>query len=420
MSAGADPQSPPGEQAPSLLRRLSAAPWVASSYFAEGLPYSIVRQISAQYFTAMGTSLSAVGNTSLLGLAWNAKLLWAPLIDRLGTRRRWLWVLQALLGILVMAMAAPAQEKDVGAMWRMLVAAAFLSATHDIAVDGYYLEALEKRAQTELSGLRVAAYRAAMLTGNGLLVILAGRTSWRTCFLVAGGMLLALSAAHGLLLPRPAAAAAKEAREEEAPAGSPGGTLARYLEAFRSFLDQPRIVVSVAFVLLYNAGDQLMFNMSAPFLRDLGLGTELRGQVGTFGTIASISGSMLGGAAIARWGLRRLMTPIALGQSLAILAYVALAVTRPGVLAVGAVAVFEQLAAGVGGSIFVVFLMRRCHGKHKAAHFAIASSLMSILATAAGPIAGALAERLGFPWFFTVAFAASVPGVLLTLVVPKD
>src|SRR5512137_1849795 len=109
-SRSPSPPSPPSP--PSLLSRLSAAPWVASSYFAEGLPYSIVRQISAQYFTAMGTSLSAVGNTSLLGLAWNAKLLWAPLLSRLGTRRRWLVALQALLGLLVLAMAAPAERRD--------------------------------------------------------------------------------------------------------------------------------------------------------------------------------------------------------------------------------------------------------------------------------------------------------------------
>jgi PAT family beta-lactamase induction signal transducer AmpG len=384
---------------------------VASTYFAEGLPYSIVRQISSQYFTEMGTSLAAVGNTSLLGLAWNAKLLWAPLIGRFGTRRAWLAGLQALLGILILAMAAPAQRRDLGAMWRMLVVAAFLAATHDIAVDGFYLEALDKRSQTELSGLRVAAYRAAMLTGNGLLVMLAGYSSWRTCFLVAGGMMLVMAASHALALPRTSAGG----DVAPASAGKP-----RYVDAFKTFFAQPGIGAVLAFILLYNAGDQLMFNMSAPFLKSLGLGTELRGRVGSFGTLASISGSMVGSAVIARWGLRRLMTPVALGQSLAIVAYVALAVARPSAFTAGAVAVFEQLAAGVGGSVFVIFLMRRCHGDHKAAHFAIATSLMSIVATGAGPVAAFLAERLGFPRFFALAFAASLPGVILTLRVPKE
>lgn len=416
----ADPPGPtPGK--PSLARRLAAAPWVASTYYAEGLPYSIVRQISSQYFTAMGTSLAAIGNTSLLGLAWNAKLLWAPLLERYGTRRRWVWTLQAALGLLALAMAAPAQAGDVGAMWKMLVAAAFLAATHDVAVDGFYLDALEKKAQTELSGLRVAAYRAAMLTGNGLLVVLAGRTSWRICFLVAGGMMLVMAAAHALLLPGARAARLAPWSYRSAPEPAPAKTAKpRYWDAFATFLRQPGIVASLAFILLYNAGDQLMFNMSAPFLKSLGLDTELRGRVGTLATVASISGSMLGGAAIARWGLRQLMTPIALGQSLAIVAYVGLAVTRLGPVAVGAVAVFEHLAAGLGGSIFVVFMMRRCHGEHKAAHFAIASSLMSIVATAAGPVAGFLAQELGYARFFALAFAASLPGVLLTFVVPKE
>jgi PAT family beta-lactamase induction signal transducer AmpG len=392
---------------------------VASTYFAEGLPYSIVRQISSQYFTAMGASLAAIGNTSLLGLAWNAKLLWAPLLERYGTRRRWLWAFEAILGLLVLAMAGPAGARDLPSVWKMLVAAAFLAATHDIAVDGFYLEALEKKAQTELSGLRVAAYRAAMLTGNGLLVVLAGRTSWRTCFLVAGGLLLLLAAVHAAMLPAPAAAESTRAASTEGNEGArPAGRA--YVEGFTSFLRQPRIGASLAFIALYNAGDQLMFNMSAPFLRDLGLGTELRGRVGTVGTLASITGSMVGSAAVARFGLRRLMTPIAVGQSLAIVAYVALSVSRLGTLAVGAVAVFEQLAAGVGGSVFVVFLMRRCAKEHRAVHFAIASSLMSIVATGAGPTAGYLAGRLGYPLFFAVAFAASLPGVALTFLVPHE
>jgi len=372
-----------------------------------------VRQIASQYFLDMGVSLQAIGNTSLLGAAWNAKFLWAPLLERYGTRRRWLWVLEAVLGLLVLAIAPRAAARDLPSVWRMLVAAAFLAATHDIAVDGFYLEALEKKAQTELSGLRVAAYRAAMLTGSGLLVTLAGLTSWRICFQVAGGLLLLLSAVHAALLPRSGSAPSPTPVEARRPGSS-------YAEGFASFLRQPRIGVSLAFIALYNAGDQLMFNMSAPFLKSLGLGTALRGHVGTFGTLASITGSMVGSAAVARFGLKRLMTPIAVGQSLAIVAYVALAVSPLDALSVGAVAVFEQLAAGIGGSVFVVFLMRRCDPAHRTVHFAIASSIMSLVATGAGPVAGHLAGALGFPRFFAVAFAASLPGVALTFLVPQE
>jgi PAT family beta-lactamase induction signal transducer AmpG len=84
------------------------------------------------------------------------------------------------------------------------------------------------------------------------------------------------------------------------------------------------------------------------------------------------------------------------------------------------VAVFEQLAGGVGDAALAVFLLRRCSAEHKAAHFAIVSALMSVASTAAGVSSGYLLEHLAYPAFFGVAFVASLPGVALTWFVPKD
>ena len=154
------PASPPSPApAPSLLRRLAAAPWVASTYFAEGLPFSIVRQLSSEFFTSLGASPEAIGATSLYGLAWNLKLLWSPLVDRHGTMRRWLLVVEALLGLVVMGVAWPGGAAGSRGVARLLVVVAFLAATHDIAIDGFYLEALDKGSQAMFAGLRVAAYK---------------------------------------------------------------------------------------------------------------------------------------------------------------------------------------------------------------------------------------------------------------------
>jgi PAT family beta-lactamase induction signal transducer AmpG len=416
MTAPATPRDPAppatGPEPPEpWAAKVAAAPWVLSTYFAEGLPFSIVRQVSSQFFTAMGASLGDIGATALYGLAWNFKLLWSPLVDRYGTTRRWLLVTQALLGLVIAGIALPAGERDLGAVARVLVVVAFLAATHDIAIDGFYLGALDKRGQAGFSGVRIAAYRAALLVGNGLLVMLAGVTSWRIVFLVAGGTLLLLAAAHAALLPR----VAKEAAPRPAP-----DLVGGYVGAFQSFFAQPRIGVSLAFILLYHAGDALMFAMSAPFLRSLGFGDIGRGAVGTLGTIASIAGSITGGIVVARVGLARALPRIAMLQSLAIPLYLVLALTRPGTLWVGCVAVVEQGVAGVASSAFVVFLMRRCSPDHKAAHFAIATALMSVAATIAGYVSGHLAERVGFPVFFGLAFAASLPGVVLAWIVPRE
>src|SRR5690242_13181938 len=93
-----------------LAGKLAATPWVASTYFAEGLPFSIVHQVAEKYFLFMGVKLGALSLTALYQIAWNAKLLWSPLVDRYGTAKRWLCATQALVGLLIMAMALPAQR----------------------------------------------------------------------------------------------------------------------------------------------------------------------------------------------------------------------------------------------------------------------------------------------------------------------
>lgn len=408
--------APPAE-APSLGARLRAAPWVATTYFAEGLPFVIVRQLSGEFLTSMNATPQQISGTSLYGFAWILKFLWSPLVDRYGTIRGWLLATEGLLALAIAALAWPAGRGDLVGVIGALAVVALLAATHDVAIDGFYLEALEKESQARLSGLRVAAYRGAMFAGKGLLLIagalqVAGwgkPASWRVVFLASAALLLLLTGVHALLLPR----TEKARRAPEAPA--PG-----YVDAFASFVRQPGVGASVAFILLYNVGDSLMFAQSAPFLKSLGLGDLLRGAVGLAGVAASITGSIAGGLLVARRGLRRTLAPIAIGQSLAILLYVALALLRPGTAVVAVVAVLEQLAAGLGGSTFAIFLMRRCAPEHKASHFAIASAMMAIASTLAGYSSGWLVVRLGYPAFFALAFAASLPGVLLTRFVPKE
>ena len=414
-------RSEPAEAAPppraSFWHGARAAPWVLTTYFAEGLPFAIVRQLSGEYLTSMGASTQTITSTSLFGFAWNLKLLWSPLVDRYGTIRRWLLVTEALLGVVIIALAWPAGQGSLDAALRVLWVAAFLAATHDIAIDGFYLEGLDKNAQALFSGLRVPAYRGALLAGKGLLV-LAGAlqvaawdrgAAWRVVFIAAGGALVALAAAHAWLLPSPARVAPSAA----APAP-------RYVDAFLSFLEQPRVRWSLLFIVLYKAGDAMMFAVSAPFLKSLGFGDFLRGTVGMVGVLASMTTSIVAGGVVAHYGLRRTLTPIAVLQSLAITLYVALAVLRPGAAVVAVVAVVEQIAGAVGDAALVVFLMRRCLPAHKAAHFAIGSALMSVAATIAGFASGSIVARTGYPVFFLLAFVASLPGVVLTWFVPKE
>ena len=177
--------------------------WVVSTYFAEGFPYSLVRQISTVYFKDAGASLQAVGLTSLYGLPWVLKLLWAPLVDSFSSKRRWLVAAEIALAGAVSALSfASGLSSPLVAVSALFLVTAFLSATHDIAVDGNYLEVLERSEQARFVGYQAMAYRLALIAGGGGVLWISGRTSWPVAFGVSSGLLLALALGHGLLLPR--------------------------------------------------------------------------------------------------------------------------------------------------------------------------------------------------------------------------
>ena len=428
--AGAAPVAlvPADTRAPAPAR--AAVPWVLTTYFAEGLPFSIAHKVASEFFTASGASLQAIGLTGFFGAPWNLKFLWSPLIDLYGTPRRWLVFTQLAVGLATAALSWPAARGALGLAAVGFLLVALLAATQDIAVDGFYLHALDKKAQAAHSGLRVTAYRVAFSAGGGL-VALAGWSSWPLAFLVGGATLVLLSLTHAVILPRPRRGPAEDpiaaattgtsagtSGERPRPASPPRQS---YLEAFATFLRQPQVGLTLTFILLFRAGDAMMFSMTSPLLKSLGVDTATRGLLSVLGgSLASIAGSMLGGIAVARLGLARTIFPIALLQSLAIPLFVLLAWARPALPGIAAIIVLEQLAAGVGTAAFTVFIMRRCAGEYRASHFAIGTALMSVATTVAGGASGFIADRVGFVVFFAIAFAASLPGVVLARVVPTD
>ncbi|HTN44536.1 MAG TPA: MFS transporter [Nitrospiria bacterium] len=391
---------------PPVSRRSFTAFWTSSTYFAEGLPYSVVHQISAQFFTASGASLQAIGLTSLYGLAWNLKFLWSPLIDVFSNKKSWLVGFELLIALAIAFLTWPAMNFDLALAAKIFLIVAFLAATHDIAVDGYYIQSLNDVDQAAFSGVRVAAYKIALLVGNGALVVLAGMVSWEICFLTAGGIMVVLGLVHHLRL-------------QEVRVHRNVWKVSVIAEAFITYLRQPHIVMILSFILLFRAGDAMMFAMATPLLRDLGYDTAARGFLsGTLGTVTSIAGALVGGGAISRLGLRRCLFPFTLAQSLAIPAYAWMAYEKPGLLGVSLVIAFEQIAAGLGTAALLVFLMQRCRREFQATHFAIGSALMSVPATLAGGVSGFVAAGVGFTAFFLIAFVTSWPGLLLAWLMP--
>jgi len=177
--------------------------WSFTTYFAEGFPYTVIRIVSSVFFRDMKVSLEAIGLTSLFGIPWVIKFLWGPLIDQFGTKRKWMLIMQFLLALLFIFVAfissIPSGIKVVAILF---FAGAILSATHDISIDGYYMEALNKEGQAKFVGYRVMAYRIAMMTGTGIIVTIGATLNWFSAFSAAGISLALLFLFHLLFLPR--------------------------------------------------------------------------------------------------------------------------------------------------------------------------------------------------------------------------
>jgi len=177
--------------------------WCFTTYFTEGLPYTIIQMLPSLYLRTLNVSLESIGLTSFFSLPWIVKFLWAPFVDRFGTRRLWLLGTQAVLAALFLFAGIGAGISDgVTAVMVLFLIGAFFAATHDTAIDGYYMAALDAEKQATFIGFRVTAYRIAMMTGTGLIATIGTRIGWKPAFLTAGGLMAAFFLFHRIFLPK--------------------------------------------------------------------------------------------------------------------------------------------------------------------------------------------------------------------------
>lgn len=419
--------------------------WVNSTYFAEGFPYMIVRFLSSVFFTDRGVREAYLGFLNFLAIPWNLKFLWAPLVDIMGTKRGWLLRMQFAIGLLTGIIAVlSVTGESAPVVFSLLpdgvrvsnliitfifITLAFLSATHDIAIDAYYMEALpSEREQSLYSGLRVLAYRLAVIYARSVILFVASATNWLLGFGTASLTMLCLSVFHYIYLER--------TRKPEFYMNDKGSPLKDrflkgleiYRDAFISYMRQERIAVVIMFIVLYKLGDEILFSMNTPFLlRELGMTKAQLGWVsGILGMVFAIIGSLIGGKWISIRGLRKAIWPITIIMNFTILAYVYLAWLKPdpstteGILTIAAINSYEQFAAGLGTAALMVFLMGRCEPDYKAAHYAIGSAVMSVGGTIIGGLGGVIVELLGYLNLYVIAFLCSIPSFILLIFVPLD
>lgn len=395
--------------------------WIPSLYFAEGLPYVAVMTLSVIMYKRLEVSNTEIAlYTSWLYFPWVIKPLWSPFVDLIKTKRWWVYTMQLLIGAALagVAFVLPGDaffQTTLAFFWLM----AFSSATHDIAADGFYMLGLTEEKQAFFIGIRNTFYRVAMITGQGLLVMLAGLLesrlgniplAWSLIFFLMAGLFIGLALWHKYILPKPKSDALRK--------DVTVSTLwSDFLQTFISFFRKPGIVPALIFMLTYRLGESQLVKLASPFLLDkaeaggMGLSTGQVGFVyGTVGVVALLLGGVLGGVCIARNGLKRWIIPMALAISLPNLVYLYLAYALPeSFLMVNSCVAIEQFGYGFGFTGYTMYLMQFAEGEYKTSHYAICTGFMALGMMLPGMVSGWIQEQIGYQLFFVWVMVCCLP-----------
>ncbi len=380
--------------------------WVAVLYFAEGFPFGLVVDAIPVYLRFQGVSLAAIGLLGLLGLPWTLKFLWAPAVDLWGSRRTWIWICQALMGVSLVGLAALPSGEVMWGLWAAVFLLALFSATQDIAIDAYTIQLLDKKEMGLANGVRVTAYRVALIGAGGLFVAGAGLVGWPAAFMGAA-LILALGSVTASRAPQPGGGGPEEATSDR--------TLrASVLHPLGQFLLRPGFLAVALFILTFKLGDMALGPMIKPFWVDRHFTPVEIGLVpGTLGVVATIVGALLGGGLTNRWGIFKGLWVFGILQAVSNLAYVAAASLPPSPGLMYFASAVESFCGGLGTAPFLAFLMSICDKAHAATQYALLSALFGLTRALSGAFSGFAVEELGYAAYFTATFFLAWPAFLL-------
>ncbi|MGP0629517.1 MFS transporter [Nitrospina sp. 32_T5] len=367
--------------------------WVGILYFAEGFPLGVFYDVFPVHLRQQGVDLWQIGFMSLLGLAWTLKFLWAPAVDYVRHHRRWIFLMDMLMGGVMLVFAV---LLDFGPwVWLAIGLFTIFSATSDVAIDAYTIEMLNKDELGLANGIRNGMYRVGMLA-SGFILVLADWMSWSATYL-AGALILFACGTVCLLAPPEQAYKTRSERSllgefrliarypyalallfimvlmgfglvdtkldvsDKRPylwptlamagilvvAGSHywtrrvrqqsnGPSLRDELNegpmfgAFFELIQRPHIIPVIIFILIYKLADTSMGFMVKPFWVDSGFSATEIGLVSVnIGLGLSIAGGLVGGWFTDRYGIFKGIWVLGLLQALSNLGYAGVAAVIP-------------------------------------------------------------------------------------------
>jgi PAT family beta-lactamase induction signal transducer AmpG len=410
--------------------------------FAAGLPFPLVFTTLSTWLRDVGVDRTTIGFFAWIGITYSIKVFWSPVVDRLrlpgltqhfGQRRSWMLLGQIgiVIGIINMAVLDPNLQITAMALFALLVA--FSSATQDVAIDAYRIEAVEPELQGAMAGMYQSGWRiAASWVGGAGALYLAELVSWTVAYLT-----MAVAMGVGILtvlfVREPAhmlnrATVMEEQRVIdylERSAHIPdalriptawfiGAVICPFIEFFHR--NGKWALLILLFIAIYRISDIVLANMAYPFYIDMGFSKIEIANIGKiYGVLMTIVGATVGGVMVIRYGVMRMLLVGAILVAVTNLLYAQLAIEGKSLTGLALVISADNFSGGLAGSAFIAYLSRLTNTAYTATHYALFSSLMTLAPKFLSGFSGVIVDAQGYIFFFIYASLLGLPAIFLVM-----
>ena len=416
--------------------------------FSAGLPLLLVLGTLSFWLREAGIDRSTIGHLSWVGLAYGFKWMWSPLVDRmplpfltrlLGRRRAWLLLSQVAIALALAGMANTDPLDNLAYTVFFALTIAFASATQDIALDAYRIEAVSVRFQGAMAATYQGGYRIAMILASAGALWIAAAVDpseatydyepWRIAYLVMSAC-MSVGIVTTLIIKEPEVPVTKLISENENRAREAiahwhlNENLARMLAwlygavvaPFRDFIVRhgKHALLILGLIGAYRISDVVMGVMSNPFYVDMGYTKEEVATVSkVYGVIMTLAGAAIGGVLTAKLGIMRTLFLGAVLSAATNLLFVWLAGRGHDLTGLIFTVSADNLSAGIASSAFIAYLSGLTNTAYSATQYALFSSVMLLLPKFIAGFSGEYVDAYGYASFFTGTALLGLPVLIL-------
>lgn len=422
-----------------MFKRGTPMLWVPTGYFSMALTYMMLTSVTSIMFKNLGMDNGeAAQYASYLILAYTIKPLFAPFVEMYRTKKFFVLCAQLIVGIgfaaVALSMSLPNYLVVMVFLFGIL---SLVGATQDIASDGVYVTSLDSKTQSLFCGIQSLSWNVGPIVASGGMVYLSGWLhthyfhhqpgvfgpewieSWRIIFFIAAALTIVTALWHMRVMP-------DGAKADNAPKSVADAAFI-LRDSFVTFFQKRDVWMMVGFAFLFRLSIGLLEKIGPFFMVDplakggLGLSNEMLGLIyGTYGLIAVLLGSLLGGIFVARRGLPATLFVLCCAVNIPNVTFLLMSIYQPQSLwLIGAGVAVEKFFFGFGSVGFMIYLMQQlAPGKYTTTHYAFGTGLMGLCMMVTGVVSGHLQQALGYVHYFWLVMGATIPSFLVTYFAP--